>query len=98
MCFFSFRNILKRKKFLKIMTMAAILLAIPGLVLLWVLITYVEHLISLRKYPKGPFPLPLLGNILLLSRKPHLNFIELGKKYGDVFSLSMGKEVFSLIQ
>ncbi|XP_066928078.1 steroid 17-alpha-hydroxylase/17,20 lyase-like [Clytia hemisphaerica] len=69
---------------------ATILLAIPGFVLLWVLITYVEHLISLRKYPKGPFPLPLIGNILLLSKKPHLSFIELGKKYGDVFSLSMG--------
>ena len=42
-----------------------ILLAIPGLVLLWVLITYVEHLFNLRKYPKGPFPLPLIGNLLI---------------------------------
>ena len=70
---------------------ATILLAIPGLVLLWVLITYVEHLISLRKYPKGPFPLPLIGNIKLLTKKPYLDFIELGKRYGDVFSFSFGK-------
>ncbi|XP_066928075.1 steroid 17-alpha-hydroxylase/17,20 lyase-like [Clytia hemisphaerica] len=67
-----------------------ILLAIPGFVLLWVLITYVEHLISLRKYPKGPFPLPLVGNVLLLSEKPYLDFIKLTKTYGDVFSFSFG--------
>ena len=68
-----------------------VLLAIPGLVLLWMLITYVEHLITLRKYPPGPFPLPLIGNLLLLSKDPHLDFIELGKKYGDIFSISFGE-------
>ena len=67
-----------------------ILLAIPGLVLLWILVTYVEHLISLRKYPKGPFPLPLVGNVLLLSDKPYLDVIEMSKKYGEVFSISLG--------
>ena len=71
-----------------------ILLAIPSLFLLWVLITYVEHLISLRKYPKGPFPLPLIGNLNLLSKDLHLNFLEIGKTYGDVFSVSIGKDIF----
>ena len=50
-----------------------------------------EHLISLRKYPKGPFPLPLIGNLSSLSEKPYLDFIELGKVYGDVFSVSFGE-------
>ncbi|XP_066929119.1 steroid 17-alpha-hydroxylase/17,20 lyase-like [Clytia hemisphaerica] len=68
----------------------AILLSIPGLVLLWILITYVDQLISLRKYPSGPFPLPLIGNLLVLSEKPYLDFIELGKVYRDVFSVSFG--------
>ena len=68
-----------------------LLLAIPGLVLLWILVTYMEHLISLRKYP---FPLPLVGNALMLSEKPFLDFIEMSKKYGDVFSLSLGKLLF----
>ena len=77
---------------------ATILLAIPGLVLLWVLITYVEHLISLRKYPKGPFPLPLVGNLLSLSEKPYLDFIEMSKKYGDVFSVSFGEYKISFIE
>ena len=73
---------------------ATILLAIPGLVLLWMLITYVEHLISLRKYPKGPFPLPLIWNLLSLSKKPFVDFIEMSKTYGDVFSISFGKDDF----
>ncbi|XP_066929259.1 steroid 17-alpha-hydroxylase/17,20 lyase-like [Clytia hemisphaerica] len=69
---------------------ASILLAVPGFFFIWMLITYVEHLISLRKYPKGPFPLPLVGNLLMLSKTPYLDFIEIGKRYGDVFSLSLG--------
>ena len=68
-----------------------ILLAIPGIFLLWVLITYVEHLISLRKYPKGPFPWPLIGNLNLLGLDIHLNFLDIAKTYGDVFSVSIGK-------
>ena len=71
-----------------------ILLAVPIIFLLWVLITYVEHLISLRKYPKGPFPFPLIGNLNLLSKDIHLNFLEIGEKYGDVFSVSIGKNIF----
>uniref|UniRef100_A0A7M5WTC6 Uncharacterized protein n=1 Tax=Clytia hemisphaerica TaxID=252671 RepID=A0A7M5WTC6_9CNID len=77
-------------KSVKFKLIGTILLAIPGFVLLWVLITYVEHLISMRKYPKGPFPLPLLGNLKLLGKKPFLDFIKLSKTYGDVFSMSFG--------
>ena len=77
---------------------STILLAIPGLVLIWILVTYVEHLTSLRKYPKEPFPLPLVGNIKLLSKKPYLDFIKLANVYGDVFSLSLGKSSGSLLK
>ena len=69
-----------------------IISAVPIIFLLWVLITYVEHLISLRKYPKGPFPLPLIGNLNLIGgQKIHINLWELSKKYGNVYSISMGK-------
>ena len=67
-----------------------ILLAIPGLFLLWVVVTYVEHLLSLRHLPSGPFPLPIIGNIHLLSKKPFSDYLELAKTYGDVFSISLG--------
>ena len=72
-----------------------IFLAIPGLILFWILVTYLEHLISLKNYPKGPFPLPLIGNLKLLSEEPWIDFIKLSKIYGDVFSFSFGKFHFS---
>ena len=43
---------------------------------------------SLKNYPPGPFPLPIIGNIV---RNPaYKSFSELTKKYGDVFSVSLG--------
>ncbi|KAL1420985.1 hypothetical protein MTO96_004343 [Rhipicephalus appendiculatus] len=43
------------------------------------------------KYPKGPFPLPLVGNLLELRNVTdlHSKATELSKKYGDVFTLWM---------
>ncbi|XP_049269875.1 steroid 17-alpha-hydroxylase/17,20 lyase-like [Rhipicephalus sanguineus] len=43
------------------------------------------------KYPKGPFPLPLVGNLLALRNVTdlHAKSTELSKKYGDVFTLWM---------
>ncbi|KAH7965450.1 hypothetical protein HPB49_008113 [Dermacentor silvarum] len=43
------------------------------------------------KYPRGPFPLPLVGNLLALRNVKDLHFkaTELTKTYGDVFTLWM---------
>lgn len=43
------------------------------------------------KYPKGPFPLPLVGNLLSLRnvKDLHSKATELSKTYGDVFTLWM---------
>ncbi|KAH6937572.1 hypothetical protein HPB50_001725 [Hyalomma asiaticum] len=43
------------------------------------------------KYPKGPFPLPLVGNLLALRnvKDLHSKATELAKTYGDVFTLWM---------
>eukprot|EP00058_Branchiostoma_floridae_P022221 XP_002607711.1 hypothetical protein BRAFLDRAFT_82842 [Branchiostoma floridae] len=38
----------------------------------------------------GPFPWPVIGNLSMFSGKSHLTFIDLAKKYGDVFSLKKG--------
>ena len=69
------------------------LFTISGLILvsLFVLLVlnYVKHLFSLRKYPKGLFPLPVIGNLHLPSKKPHEDFNRLAKIYGDAFSLSL---------
>eukprot|EP00058_Branchiostoma_floridae_P026680 XP_002612171.1 hypothetical protein BRAFLDRAFT_125371 [Branchiostoma floridae] len=42
------------------------------------------------RMPPGPFPWPIIGNLSMFSGKSHLTFIDLAKKYGDVFSLKRG--------
>lgn len=46
------------------------------------------------KYPRGPFPLPLVGNLLALrnSKDLHEMAIEWSRKYGDVFTLWMAQK------
>ncbi|GMS92475.1 hypothetical protein PENTCL1PPCAC_14650, partial [Pristionchus entomophagus] len=55
------------------------------------IVRYYQHV---RKYPKGPFPLPLIGNLY------HLNPINLqeylhkaGKEYGHCFTVFMPRPV-----
>ncbi|XP_047127905.1 steroid 17-alpha-hydroxylase/17,20 lyase isoform X2 [Hydra vulgaris] len=57
---------------------------------LYVIATYLDHLFKCRFYPPGPFPLPIIGNLHLIGKKPHEKFVEYSKKYGEVFSLSFG--------
>ncbi|XP_015919915.1 cytochrome P450 2J6-like [Parasteatoda tepidariorum] len=45
-----------------------------------------------KKYPPGPYGLPLFGYAPFLTEKPYLKFIEISKQYGDIFSISMGTE------
>ncbi|GFW41454.1 cytochrome P450 18a1 [Trichonephila clavipes] len=42
------------------------------------------------KFPPGPIGLPVVGYLPFLSKDVHLKFIELAKKYGDVFSIRLG--------
>ena len=51
---------------------------------------YIRHIISLPKFPHGPFPFPIIGNLHLLSHKPYEDLNKLAKSYGDVFSMSFG--------
>ncbi|XP_044145179.1 cytochrome P450 2K6-like [Bufo gargarizans] len=44
-------------------------------------------------FPPGPKPLPIIGNLHLISSiKPQKSFMELSKKYGTVFSVQFGTE------
>ena len=69
-----------------------VIAALLGIVTVRFVFTYLEHLWSLSKYPKGPFPLPLIGNANLIKSKNICDtFTTLSKQYGNVFSFSMGK-------
>ncbi|GMT23017.1 hypothetical protein PFISCL1PPCAC_14314, partial [Pristionchus fissidentatus] len=53
--------------------------------LLYYIFTYYRNV---SKYPKGPFPLPLVGNLFSLnSRQLHQNIRELSLKFGPVFTI-----------
>ena len=71
-----------------------LLLATAG----YVLVSYCIQLRRLKDYPPGPWPLPIIGNLHLISSEPHKALSRLGKKYGPVMSLSFGSKRFVVIQ
>ncbi|KAH6836759.1 hypothetical protein C2S53_007825 [Perilla frutescens var. hirtella] len=45
---------------------------------------------SRRNLSPGPYPLPLVGNMLQLGAKPHQTFAQLAKKHGPLMSIHLG--------
>jgi hypothetical protein len=44
---------------------------------------------TLKRAP-GPFPWPVVGNLVMLGKLPHRAFYKLSKKYGDIMELKLG--------
>lgn len=44
---------------------------------------------GLRRLP-GPKPLPIIGNVLEIGRRPYLSLTAMSKRYGDVFQIQIG--------
>lgn len=42
------------------------------------------------RLPPGPYPLPIIGNLLALGDKPHRSLTELSTRYGPLMSLKLG--------
>ncbi|KAI3681660.1 hypothetical protein L6452_36462 [Arctium lappa] len=42
------------------------------------------------RLPPGPFPFPIIGNLLDLGHKPHCSLATLSKRYGPLMSLKLG--------
>ena len=66
--------------------------AVSVAALVYSLVKYLVAIFELKKYPPGPFPLPLIGNLHLIGKKPEESFKKLSKVYGDVFSVSFGSQ------
>ncbi|PIA35872.1 hypothetical protein AQUCO_03400038v1 [Aquilegia coerulea] len=43
-----------------------------------------------KNLPPGPYPSPIIGNLLQVGNKPHVQFAKLAKTYGDLFTLKLG--------
>lgn len=65
---------------------------IVALPLVYVAITYIIHLMNLKNYPDGLFPIPIVGNLHQLNDDVHLVFTKLSQTFGDVFSVSYGMQ------
>ncbi|XP_063296916.1 cytochrome P450 2K1-like [Pelobates fuscus] len=51
-----------------------------------------------RKFPPGPKPLPLIGNMHIINMKrPFKTMLELSEKYGSVFTIQMGIETMVVL-
>ncbi|XP_019195212.1 PREDICTED: geraniol 8-hydroxylase-like isoform X3 [Ipomoea nil] len=62
-----------------------------ALCLAWTLVQCLRLLVKRgRKFPPGPFPLPVVGNLHLLGDQPHRSLARLAQKYGPVMMLKLG--------
>src|SRR2546423_3309760 len=57
-----------------------------------VLYNVVSFYVKVRKYPKGPTPLPILGNLLYFRGRKlvHETLLSFEEKYGSVFTVWLG--------
>ena len=69
--------------FVEILTLLALYLAVYIASTIW----------QNRHLPPGPFPFPVLGNLLSISQdKPYRDFANMAKKYGKLFRIQMGSK------
>ena len=69
--------------FVQILTLLALYLAVYIASTIW----------QNRHLPPGPFPFPVLGNLLSISQdQPYRDFANMAKKYGKLFRIQMGSK------
>ena len=44
------------------------------------------------QFPNGPWGFPLIGNYRILQTRPHIRLSQLVEKFGDVFSIKVGRQ------
>lgn len=64
-----------------------------GIFILLVVVYVVPTIWQRRHLPPGPFPLPLVGNVLSIDlKRPYTAFADMAKKYGKLFRILMGRQ------
>ena len=67
--------------------------AVIGIFILLVVVYVVPTIWQRRHLPPGPFPLPLVGNVLSIDlKRPYTAFADMAKKYGKLFRILMGRQ------
>ncbi|KAK6249636.1 hypothetical protein SCA6_003641 [Theobroma cacao] len=73
----------------------ALLLILLGTLCSFIYVSRPKRLKNGRKLPPGPRPLPVIGNLHLLGKLPHLNLHHLAKRYGPIMPKVQASEYLS---
>ncbi|XP_028792309.1 cytochrome P450 CYP736A12-like [Neltuma alba] len=72
-------------------------LAIPAILLLTLILVLSTNILFPKRHkdgqnqPQGPPPLPIIGNLHMLGKRPHRSLRSLAQKYGPIMSLKLGQ-------
>lgn len=70
-----------------------------SIIIISMLVDYLKHLQKIRNMPPWPTPLPVIGNLNMISGKPlHLILTELSETYGEIYSISIGMDRIVIIR
>ncbi|KAG8375393.1 hypothetical protein BUALT_Bualt10G0095400 [Buddleja alternifolia] len=58
----------------------------------WACFNFLRSNSSRRNLPPGPYPFPIIGNVLQLGQNPHQSLTKLSKTYGPLMSLKVGSQ------
>ncbi|KAG8375405.1 hypothetical protein BUALT_Bualt10G0096700 [Buddleja alternifolia] len=70
--------------------MDLITLLVVLLSLSWACFNFLRSNYSRRKLPPGPYPFPIIGNVLQIGQNPQQSLTKLSKTYGPLMSLKIG--------
>lgn len=68
-----------------------ILTAVLAVAFGFLCLDYHRHRWPVKNFPPGPYGWPGLGSPIMFGPQVHIDFEELRRKYGDVFSIAVGE-------
>ena len=68
-----------------------------SLITILILVQLIYRLTYLRSLPPGPWGMPIVGYLPFLKRDLHLHFKDLTRKYGPVFSIQLGSQLYVVL-